>query len=51
LGLGLNFNPPACARIQVWRTGKGVLEILKDLKGLFSRKKRREKKKEENQKT
>jgi hypothetical protein len=37
--------------IQVWRTGKGFLEILKDLKGLFSGNKRREKKKEENQKT
>lgn len=37
--------------IQAWRTGKGVLEILKDLKGLFSWKKRREKKKEKNHKT
>jgi len=36
--------------IKTWKTGKGVLEILRDLKGLSARKKE-EKKKEENQRT
>jgi len=36
--------------IKAWKTGKGVLEILRGLKGLFARKKE-EKKKEENKRT
>ena len=35
--------------IKAWTTGKSIVEILTDLKKVFTRKKRREKKREENQ--